>query len=77
MHRRKIMERERELVFPGSSEGKRICLKCRRPWFNLWVRKIPLVKGMATYFSILTWRIPWTKKPGGLQSMGLQRIGHN
>ena len=32
----------------------------------------PLEKGMATYSSILAWRIPWTEEPGGLQSMGLQ-----
>ena len=36
-----------------------------------------LEKGMATNFSILTWRIPWTEEPGGLQSMGSQRIGHD
>ena len=34
-------------------------------------------KEMATNSSILTWRIPWTKKPGGLQSMGLQRVRHD
>ena len=34
----------------------------------------PLEKGMATHSSILAWRIPWTEKPGGLQSMGLQRV---
>ena len=32
---------------------------------------------MATRSSILTWKIPWTEKPGGLQSMELQRVGHN
>ena len=32
--------------------------------------------GMATHFSILAWRIPYTQEPGGLQSMGSQRIGH-
>jgi len=32
---------------------------------------------MATHFSILAWRIPWTKESGGLQSIGLQRVGHN
>ena len=32
---------------------------------------------MATHFSILAWEIPWTEKPGGLQSMGSQRVGHN
>ena len=36
-----------------------------------------LEKGMATHSSILAWRIPWTEEPGGLQSMGLQRIRHN
>ena len=39
--------------------------------------KDPLEKGMATHSSILAWRIPWTEGPGGLQSMGLQRLGHD
>ena len=37
----------------------------------------PLEKEMATHSSILVWRIPWTEKPGGLQSMGSQRVGHD
>ena len=37
----------------------------------------PLEKEKTTQFSILDWRIPWTEEPGGLQSMGLQRVGHN
>ena len=37
----------------------------------------PLEKGMAIHSSILAWRIPWTEEPGGLQSMGLQRIRHD
>ena len=36
----------------------------------------PLEKGIATHSSILAWRIPWTEEPGGLQSMGLQRVRH-
>ena len=36
-----------------------------------------LAKEMATHFSILAWRIPWTKEPGRLQSMGLQRVRHD
>ena len=40
-------------------------------------REDPLEKEMATHSSILTWRIPWTEEPGRLQSMGLQRVGHN
>ena len=34
----------------------------------------PLEKGTATHSSILAWRIPWTKEPSGLQSMGMQRV---
>ena len=37
----------------------------------------PLEKGIATHSSILAWRIPWTEEPGGLQSTGSQRVGHN
>ena len=37
----------------------------------------PLEKGMATHSSIIAWRIPWTEKPGGLQSMGSQRVRHD
>ena len=46
-----------------------------------WVESLgwedPLVKEMATHSSILAWRIPWTEEPGGLQSTGLQRVGHD
>ena len=49
--------------------------------WEIWVRSLgqedPLEKEMATHSSILAWRIPWTEEPGGLQSMGLQRVGHN
>ena len=48
---------------------------------EIWVRSLsqedPLEKEIATHFSILAWRISWTGEPGGLQSMGLQRIGHD
>ena len=37
----------------------------------------PLDKEMASQSVILAWRIPWTEEPGGLQSMGLQRVGHS
>ena len=46
-----------------------------------WVQSLggedPLEKEMATHFSILAWRIPWTEEPGRLQFMGSQRVGHN
>ena len=37
----------------------------------------PLEEGMATHSSFLAWRIPWTREPGGLQSIGSQRVGHD
>ena len=47
-----------------------------------WVRSLsqedPLVEGMATHaLQTLAWSIPWTEEPGGLQSKGLQRVGHD
>ena len=46
-----------------------------------WVRSLgwegPLKKEKAIHSSILAWRIPWTEEPGGLQSMGLQRVGRD
>ena len=46
-----------------------------------WVQSLgqedPLKKGMATLSSILAWRITWTEEPGGLQSMGLQRVRYD
>ena len=46
-----------------------------------WVRSLgqedPLEKGIATHSSIFAWRILWTEEPGGLQSVGLERVGHD
>ena len=56
-------------------------LKCLPAMWETWVRSLgredPLEKEMATHSSILAWRIPWMEEPGGLQSMGLQRVGHD
>ena len=47
----------------------------------MWVRSLgwedPLEKEMATHSSILAWEIAWTEEPGRLQSVGLQRVGHD
>ena len=40
-------------------------------------REDPLEKEMATYSNILAWKIPWMEEPGGLQSLGSKRVGHN
>ena len=49
--------------------------------WETWVRSLgredPLEKEMATHSNIHAWKIPWTKEPGGLQSLGSQRVGHD
>ena len=49
----------------------------RETWARSLGQEDPLEKKMATHSSILAWEIPWTEKPGGLQSVGSQRVRHN
>ena len=49
----------------------------RETWVRSLGREDPLEKEMATHSSSLAWRIPRMEEPGGLQSMGSQRVGHN
>jgi len=46
-------------------------------WVGSLGREDPLEKEMATHSSILAWKISWTQEPGGLQSMGLERVGQD
>ena len=46
-------------------------------WLQSLGQEGPLEKGLATHSSILAWRIPWTEGPGGLQSVGSQRLRHD
>jgi len=46
-------------------------------WVQSLVWEDPLEKGKVTHSSILAWEIPWTEEPGGLQSMGSQRVEHD
>ena len=46
-------------------------------WVCYLDQEDPLQKEMATHSSILVWEIPWTEEPGGLQSMGSQRVRHD
>ena len=46
-------------------------------WVQSLGREDPLGKEMATHSSVLAWKIPWIEEPGRLQSMGLQRVGHD
>ena len=58
------------MSFPGGSDDK------KDPGSILGWEK-PLEKGMASYSSIQAWRIPWTEEPGGLQSLGSQRVRYD
>ena len=49
----------------------------RETWVQSLGQEDLLEKGTATHTSILAWRIPWAEEPGGLQSMGSQRVVHN
>jgi len=63
------------LGFPGGSVGKESVCNAGDVVLSLgW--EDPLEKEMATYSSTLAWRIPWMEEPGGLQSMGSQRVRH-
>ena len=50
--------------------------KLQEVWVQSLGQEDPLEEEMATHSSILAWRIPWREEPGGLQSTGLQRVGH-
>ena len=62
--------------FPGGSVVKNLHA-LQETWVQSLGKKDPLEEEMATHSSILAWQIPWTEEPGGLQSMGFQRIGHD
>ena len=67
----------RFLGFPGGSDGKASLPTMWEPRVRSLGREDPLEKEMATHSSTLPWKIPWMEEPGGLQSMGLQRVRHN
>ena len=64
------------LGFPGGSAVKNLPAM-QETWVQSLGQEDPLEKGMALHSSILAWSIPWREEPGRLQSMGLQRLGHN
>ena len=70
---------EKPRDFPGGSVAKNP--PAMQGMLELWIRSLgqedPLEEGMATHCNILAWRTPWTKERGKLQSMGLQRVGHD
>ena len=68
-----------ELILAQSSlvaQRVKNLLAMQETWVQSLGQEDPLEKGMAIHSSILAWGIPWTEKPGGLRSMGLQGVGH-
>ena len=63
-----------DLGFPGGLDGKASKLET---WVTSLGWEDPLEEGVTTHSSILAWRIPWTEKSGGIQSIGLQRVRHD
>ena len=62
--------------FPSSSDAKESTCNSEDPG-SIPGEEDPLEEEMATHSGILAWRIPWTEEPGGLQSVGSQRVRHN
>ena len=62
---------------PCQIRWQRICLQCRTPRFNAWIGKILWMRAWQLTSVFLPGESPWTEEPGGLQSIGLQRVGHN
>ena len=67
---------KQEMLGASGKESACQCRKCKRHRLNLLVGKISWRRKWHPSSSILAWRIPWTEEPGGLQSMGSQRVGH-
>ena len=63
--------------FPHRSIGKSSASSAEGPGVRFLSQEDPLEKEMATHSTTLAWRIPRMEEPGGLQSMGLQKVGHD
>ena len=72
-----------EIKTETHGEGFLVAQRVKNPpaMRETWIRSLgwedPLEEGVATHSSILPWRIPWTEEPGGIQSMGSQRVRHD
>ena len=72
----KLSTAQYDMDFPGGSNVKNPSAM-QDTWVGSVGREDPLEEGMATHSSSLAWRILWMEEPGGLQSRGLQRVGHD
>ena len=66
-----------KLIDIANSPPQRVCNFTYLTIENKYIPLYPLEKDMATNSSILAWKISWSEEPGGLQSMGLQRVRHD
>ena len=78
---RLVLTQEAKLQYSAGASLVAQMIKNLPAMQETWVLSLdwedPLAKGMPTHSSILAQKIPWTEEPGGLQSMGLHRVGHN
>ena len=63
--------------YSGINKGQRVPDRSKTAHRKHVVKCFLTEQEMATHSIVLAWRIPWTEGPGGLQSMGLQRVGHD
>ena len=63
--------------FPVAAVMRGLPRRLQETWVRSLGQEHPLEEGMATHSTILFWRIPWTEEPGGLQSIGSHRLGHD
>ena len=68
--------KDRRDLFPPKKNSSAM-QETQKTWVRSLCQEDPLEEGMATHSCILAWRIPWTEEPGGLQSMGSHRVGHD
>ena len=73
------MYRPQTTGFPSDSVVKNLLAmwEIQEMWVRFLDREDPLEEKMATHSSILPWKMTWTKEPGGLQSLGLEKVRHD
>ena len=75
--KKKILKYLFQALSTNMAQMVKILPAMQETWVQSLGQEDPMEKEMATHSSILAWRIPWTEKPGGLQFMGSQRVGHD
>ena len=70
----RVIERKGDILF-GKNVSIGVVMLCSHAFMHAYTQQVE--KTMAPHSSTLAWKIPWTEEPGGLQSMGSRRVGHD